>query len=1221
MNTTSSRSRRITAFKKDGLLSFVFLGRNGLFINLVAPIILALAGAVSSRAATVNWITNIPDVYTNKADWSTGNLPANADTAAIGNATVATGSVLYTNNPGDPPPTNVISGLQLGGTASSTGTFTMGSGSLTISNAGGNVFVPGNGNNSTGTFIMNGGNLTCLRNTSTFFQDFLVPGNATGSSGTFTLNGGTANFLCGIEIGVNGTGTMNVNGGTLIDNGWFGVGRGNATNSPGQGFFNMTGGTVYLLRNPGTDSGFNGISFCQQTTNAAVTISGGAIYCPCIRMGAANVNGSRTTYEALNISGGDIYVGSAGVFSQAGAGTHNLTVNLSGGTFHSVDLGPNTGGTNGLASVLTDGVNWTWNLPTTASINASPGSGTVTFAPDTNRTITLATGFTGNGNLAMTGPGTLVINSSLGYSGSTTITGGTVMGTGSATGGPASVSSPAAIEPGTAIAAGTLSLGNGLTLNGNTNIIKLSGDPTQVGNNVNDLLASGGGLTLLGVSTVQIVPLAPLNTTQPYTIITYSGTPLTAGDAAHLHVVSTSARYNVSVLDPSTTPGSIQVQFTGNAGNLAWRGGVLANPTAWDNTTTNWLNTGTSSLDLFYAGDAVTFDDSGRTNLVNIVGSQVPASIVMTNNALAYTFTGGTLGGTIDMEGTNSLTLQMSNSPTFVGITNNAGPLVLNFQGSGTYNIAGSITDNGGGNGRLVKSGTNTVALLGDNSQYHGKIYVTNGVLQYTNLNGLGFSSTPMYVTNGATLDLNGASPGNKPITVSGSGYNGQGALNNSSSTGVVNANGVAFLTLAGDTTFGASNNRWDCDGNGNAGFAGNGFNLTMIGPGAVLITDNGETSLGNIHITAGRLGFQGGVTMGDTNKTATIEAGATLTFFSASNTALPNNGEGKNLVFNGGVFDSGGTTNFFLGPILLNSNILIGTRGSLRISNTISGSGGFALGNDAVGTSSGDLYLDAPNSYSGPTTISNRTVFVGAGSSLGSSSLVDVLSGAKLDVTAQSTFTFNSGQVLAGNGTVGGNSIVFATGSGLTPGTGGTNASSLTMNGSLTMQLGSTNVVVVEKAAGITSSQVVGLTSVSIAGTLVVSNYGNALAAGDSIPVFSSTGYGGGFSQIIPSTPGSGLAWDTSTLANDGHVRVITSGPPSTPTNIVYSFSAGQLTLSWPSNYVGWALQSQTNAAGSAGIHTNNWIDVPGATNTNQVVIQVSPTNGSAFYRMILRQ
>jgi hypothetical protein len=47
----------------------------------------------------------------------------------------------------------------------------------------------------------------------------------------------------------------------------------------------------------------------------------------------------------------------------------------------------------------------------------------------------------------------------------------------------------------------------------------------------------------------------------------------------------------------------------------------------------------------------------------------------------------------------------------------------------------------------------------------------------------------------------------------------------------------------------------------------------------------------------------------------------------------------------------------------------------------------------------------------------------------------------------------------------------------------------------------------------------------------------------------------------------------------------------------------------------VGWTLQTQTNRPG-VGLGTN-WVDLPASTSTNEVVIPISLTNGSVFYRM----
>jgi hypothetical protein len=173
-------------------------------------------------------------------------------------------------------------------------------------------------------------------------------------------------------------------------------------------------------------------------------------------------------------------------------------------------------------------------------------------------------------------------------------------------------------------------------------------------------------------------------------------------------------------------------------------------------------------------------------------------------------------------------------------------------------------------------------------------------------------------------------------------------------------------------------------------------------------------------------------------------------------------------------------------------------------------------------------------------------------------------------------------------------------------------------MNGTLTFQPGSTNVVVVSKGAIVANDTVAGLTSVAIGGTLVINNVGNPLAGGDAIQLFTAGSYSGSFANIIPATPSANLTWDTSTLNTDGKLRVLSSGPPTNPTNIVASVSGNQLTLSWPADYTGWTLQGQTNAPG-IGI-TSSWQDVAGSTTTNRVILPLDPVNGSSFFRMILK-
>jgi len=70
-----------------------------------------------------------------------------------------------------------------------------------------------------------------------------------------------------------------------------------------------------------------------------------------------------------------------------------------------------------------------------------------------------------------------------------------------------------------------------------------------------------------------------------------------------------------------------------------------------------------------------------------------------------------------------------------------------------------------------------------------------------------------------------------------------------------------------------------------------------------------------------------------------------------------------------------------------------------------------------------------------------------------------------------------------------------------------------------------------------------------------------------------------------------------------------------TTPTNIITSVSGNVLTLSWPSDHLGWKLQVQTNGL-NIGLGTN-WVTVPGSENVISTNITINPANGSVFYRL----
>jgi hypothetical protein len=139
----------------------------------------------------------------------------------------------------------------------------------------------------------------------------------------------------------------------------------------------------------------------------------------------------------------------------------------------------------------------------------------------------------------------------------------------------------------------------------------------------------------------------------------------------------------------------------------------------------------------------------------------------------------------------------------------------------------------------------------------------------------------------------------------------------------------------------------------------------------------------------------------------------------------------------------------------------------------------------------------------------------------------------------------------------------------------------------------------------------------VSAGATLSVNNIGSTnFAAGDTFTLFS-TPVSGSFNVApLPPLPSSSLYW-TNKLSVNGTIAVVSTVTVNTnPTNIIATVSGGTLTLSWPTDHLGWHLQVQTNAT-SAGLGAN-WITIPGSDSVVSTNLTINPANGSVFYRMI---
>ncbi len=443
-----------------------------------------------------------------------------------------------------------------------------------------------------------------------------------------------------------------------------------------------------------------------------------------------------------------------------------------------------------------------------------------------------------------------------------------------------------------------------------------------------------GNLTLNGVNTIQVSPVGSLSSSQPYTVLVYGG-GLT-GTAANLQVSGSNARYSLALIDPTTTPNAIEVSVTGIAANLIWKGGNVSGPNIWNQTIQNFFNTGSSASDQFFNGDAVTFDDTAVTNIVNVTQTNIPGSLTFSNNVHNYTFVGtGTIQGALNQQGAGTVTFAVSNTLALTSVTNDAGTLAFNLPANAT--LTAPISDNGVGLGTIMQAGTNILTLGDVNSSYAGTIAVTNGVLRYTNSVALG-TSTYLYATNNGTFDINDVAIGTKNIAIAGTGFLGQGAIANLTTTFPPFPYQLAQnITLVGNAFIGA-NARWDLTNT----ITGNDFDVTKVGTSQITLIGLGgsptTTGFGNVNIFSGNLTFQQNIDMGDSNKNCLVESNAFLGFWAGVNPFVK-----ANVILLNGNITSGGSPNTLQSTLTLDPGTNgIAVAADLFLNGPIVGAGGF---------------------------------------------------------------------------------------------------------------------------------------------------------------------------------------------------------------------------------------------------------------------------------------
>jgi hypothetical protein len=165
-------------------------------------------------------------------------------------------------------------------------------------------------------------------------------------------------------------------------------------------------------------------------------------------------------------------------------------------------------------------------------------------------------------------------------------------------------------------------------------------------------------------------------------------------------------------------------------------------------------------------------------------------------------------------------------------------------------------------------------------------------------------------------------------------------------------------------------------------------------------------------------------------------------------------------------------------------------------------------------------------------------------------------------------------------------------------------------VGGALTLNVNRTNTQ--------TSSALVSVTgTASYSGVLNVTNVGPTLHVNDKFQLFPSavTTFSG---VNIATTDAGGLVYTwQNNVAIDGSIKVLTVVNPvnTNPAPIGALRVGNTLTLSWPTNQLGWRLESQTNSMG-VGI-TTNWLTVPGSASVTSTNFTIG-TSSNVFFRLV---
>jgi autotransporter-associated beta strand protein len=1165
---------------------------------------LGTGGIIFNNSATLQWAPGTTtDISSQTVTFNTGGtLDANGNTVVIANPIGNSGAGSLTVKSSSGNGVLVLQGANAysGGTIVSSGTLkanntsgsATGSGGVTVNagatlggagTVGGSVDLQGNlspGNTGVGTLTVS--SLALELNSTNNFELNSTPANdkvVVTISGGFQVNGGVFNLYT--EGGVTAwttPGTYNLIqfSGTApsLDSSWT---TSSSTNphvgNPQTGYqyaFTATGGFLKVTITLVSTSvvGTWNVDADGQWTDAAKWSSNPNVPHASGDSATFGVGSAlRTVTLPANETVGAITMNNASSFviaPDAGAPGKVLTLNNGGG-----------GAVVTVSSGVANAINTPMALSDNVSINVAATDSLSLAGTVSNTGGAKSISVSGVGTVALSGNNSYGPAASSGFG--TTVTGGATLQVGNSHAlgaGDVSVATSSTLQAGAA----ALSVPN--------NIDVASGATATVDNNGNNLTLSGivsdsGSLAKTGSG---VLALSGNNNYSGNTVVNagylslsaeanVSGTPniiLNGGGLLGSGTYILFGSHNIGIGLDSGTVGT-NALIDAASGQTFELDGVIAS--AGNSGTNNLIvnsgagNNGTLALNAVNTFNGFTTISNGTLQVMN-PGALESSTVIYNSGTLAFNgISAATLGG---LTGTNSLALTNSTGGILaLTVSNN----------NSTLSYGGDLYDAAIG-GSLTKFGSGTFSLTGSNL-YNGGTGARGGVLEInggslTTSNGLSSASGTFRVTNNAVVTVPATSVGTSSSGGAGNIVVQSGTVSFGGTTLGGSANGGSILINGGTVSFSSFRDVRDASSSGATTTAG-------------LIINGGSTTISNVVISTGNSGgdltiSNGVLAVGDPSSSSNFVVGAGSS-----------SGRGGFLTVRGGTL-------LDVGPDGLLLNVVSNCQGTAQFDGGLSLMAGITMNNpDALtgghanfGMNGGTVYLGSvglvANAQAGGATVSVNLT----SGTLGA--LADWSSAAPINLAGNITFKAEDTNSTAHNITL----------SGILSGVGG-----LTKAGAGTLTLSDANTYT---NATIVNAGVLDLQQPSLSTNAAVTIAGGATLKLD----FAGTNIVSGLIVNGVSKPAGvyNSSTDPGFLAGTGSLQIL--GSVSTiPVPITFGVSGSTLTLSWPSDHLGWHLQAQTNGPGG-GVNATNWVILPGSDAVTSTNLTIDPTSGNVFFRMV---